>query len=356
MKKIYRSIAVIIMYCFTFGMPAKAYDSLTIKLGEYKSIHLEVPKMSITDSEFQEAIYEELLPYATEKRVLDRSINPNDIVEITYSINQGSDDYKDYEKINDYICIGSGNFDRYVEVALVNHKIGDIVEISTTKLDFENGFYNCIQLQYTIYINNIFYYEIPEITDDFVRRNFGLNSVDEFYSFVRKEEIIRKRNVIEEDLKNVLIRIIMANTAFDYDINKRIEARYDDVIEQYSKMASLYDCDIGSIMDTYDVSEYDIWKCAEQQEKTFEICQSIFLEQNMEISSEQKRIIENQIMDEYYYENIEDYINDVGQDAYEERILINYVLEKLYIDAIARGRKDNVKKENRNNTPTRYSY
>ena len=66
----------------------------------------------------------------------------------------------------------------------------------------------------------------------------------------------------------------------------------------------------------------------------------------MAISSRQKDILNKKIMDEYYYEDIESFISDVGEAAYEEQLLVNYVLDFLYKKSIINERKYNAKQRN----------
>ena len=51
-----------------------------------------------------------------------------------------------------------------------------------------------------------------------------------------------------------MIQMMIKETIFDSTVNEKIKERYDDVIGQYSKMASLYECKISDIMDTYGTS------------------------------------------------------------------------------------------------------
>ena len=155
MKERYCFFMIFVFCCIAFNMPVKAYTSPIIQLCDYNKIRLCNPEKKIPDISLQDALDEELLPYALEKTDSTRKIQKNDVVEITYSVKRDNKIYNERENITDFVCVGAGFFDRAVETALIDKQKGDTIEVPSTFLKPESSYYRCIEVQYHIHVDNV---------------------------------------------------------------------------------------------------------------------------------------------------------------------------------------------------------
>lgn len=320
-------------------IPVKAQGSCITKIGDYESVMLSKPELALSDKELEETIYDETLPYATEKTSDDRIIEKNDVAEITYSIRKDGEIYNDLEGINEYVCVGAGTFDQAVEESLIGQQKGALLEIPVRDCSFVDDYDENSQLKYEVHIDNVYYYELPELSDIFIKNKFNMDSQDEFDNYIREKAYSRRKSLIEDELKDQLLQIIVKDTVFDDCIDDKITERYNCIMDDYESFATLYHTDVDSIMETYKVSYSEILDTAEKQEKAYEVCQYIFAAENMCVTPARKEELNRHIMDKYCYEDIEEYIASVGNESYEEEILIDYVLDVIYGQAIFRGKK-----------------
>ena len=165
----------------------KEYDNIKLKLKKVE------PEKDAVDKTIKGIVQSKL----QSKEVTDRdTLKADDVIKGKIKVASNNDEYSPYEPIN--FGLGIGYLPKSLEAKLVGQKKGEEKEYIITKKEEKDLVED--QVKYTIMIEGIFEYEMPEITDDYVKTldMEGVETVLELRQKVTK----MLEDQLEKDLEN----------------------------------------------------------------------------------------------------------------------------------------------------------
>lgn len=299
-------------------------DCKITKLGNYKEIEYSlVEPEQVTDENVEEMVNIELDRFSEIKKINKEKVENGDYIYVNYNV---FCDGKIINQVtNEFLKVGSGEYNIDLEKALVGAKVGEKIVVELTIPDDGSG-NELIGRKAEFYINviSINEYLTYELTDAFVQENYmeeGLHNKEEFYKWIKdkckknKEAEARRRNI--SNIKNKLIEISQ------YDMNKEQVAEYSvNIYKKYKEIAGVYG--YGSLEEYYQkelrLTEKEFYNmCYGEGEmviKEYLMIGAIANEENMDVTEEE--IIE------YCKEKSENF-NEIDKNKYIYTILADKI-------------------------------
>ncbi len=210
------------------------------------------------------------------KTPVDREIQENDLVELEVL------DTNSRKAIPKEIGIIIGKDNLYFEPELTKKLIGK----NKGKLArIKDG-----NLFYDFKIKDIYEYELPEITEEFVKENFDFDSVDDFKKYINEVNSSSKLIRLTNQNGNELLKDVLDNTELEVSplYIERLKEDYKDYLDELPKLDSTFSPDasidenlktlakeqfiLNNIIDTYNVdmenkfTQYSLFNIGTQYE------------------------------------------------------------------------------------------
>ena len=285
----------------------------------------------MSDKELEAEVRCELLKYAAEKKVTDRGIEKNDVVTIRYTIYQNDTIFEGYENIEEYVCVGNYFFQKDIEKKMIGRKVGDILYVDVEFPEqYDKILFAGKRLTFQVEIIEDVYYQLPELTETFLTKNYNMKSKEELYKYVEGRVMRIKEAEAIEEAKSRMLQQIIEETVFDENIQQLCDDRYKELMLAYEDYADLYDVDIDDVLVMYDLTDEMIHNNAEYDVKSLQICKYICAKEGLVISNRQREKIEQFIYQECGYENVKQYVEDNGKHYLDDEVMIEFVSEYIY--------------------------
>ncbi len=209
MKKKILAVALCVTMAMSFGA-CKKKDGSDFKLGKYKEVEVQKSIATITDEYLDQYIDYVLQQSATTKQVKKGKVKEGDSVNIDYEgiLDGEKDPFQGGSATGQTLLIGSNTFIDGFEDGLIGKKVGETVKL---KLQFPKEYKNDPdkagkKVTFTVTINALEVTEVPELNDEFVKKNYGENdvsTVEEFKVFAKERlELSQIINAIWTDTVN----------------------------------------------------------------------------------------------------------------------------------------------------------
>lgn len=209
MKKKILAVALCVTMAMSFGA-CKKKDGSDFKLGKYKEVEVQKSIATITDEYLDQYIDYVLQQSATTKQVKKGKVKEGDSVNIDYEgiLDGEKDPFQGGSATGQTLLIGSDTFIDGFEDGLIGKKVGETVKL---KLQFPKEYKNDPdkagkKVTFTVTINALEVTEVPELNDEFVKKNYGENdvsTVEEFKVFAKERlELSQIINAIWTDTVN----------------------------------------------------------------------------------------------------------------------------------------------------------
>ncbi len=303
------------------------YEDEFVSLAAYTGLKAEKKVYEVTQQAVDDAISEQLEEYGDYEKV-NRASQAGDYVYTDY-IATVDGDTVDQEK-NYYFVLGDEEFGAEFDQKLTGVSKGNQLNFS---LDFDeeeaNETFAGKTVQFAVSIRKIEMMVLPEVTDQFIKKNFGYETYEEFTEAVR--EHVRQTydtestdTVQEELLKQVIDTSgILQYTQEDYD-----EA--EEIVESfYQEYAEMFNQDIETIYETFDVTEESKETEIMDQLNRMLVVRAIIKNEKLTISDEEYEKGIAYYMEENDYTSSEEFINDYGEEEIKNRLLEDKVLKLL---------------------------
>lgn len=207
-KKILAAVLCVTM-AMSFGA-CKSKDGSDFKLGKYKEVEVQKSVATITDEYLDQYIDYVLQQSATTKQVKKGKVKEGDTVNIDYEgiLDGEKDPFQGGSATGQTLLIGSNQFIDGFEDGLIGKKVGETVKL---KLQFPDEYKNDPdkagkKVTFTVTINALEVTEVPELNDEFVKKNYSENdvsTVEEFRAFAKERlELSQIINAIWTDTVN----------------------------------------------------------------------------------------------------------------------------------------------------------
>lgn len=246
--------------------PYGKYDiSEYVTLGEYKGLERSDINVSVSDEEVDTQIQTNLKETSEKQKKTSGTVEDGDVVNIDYEgkingkvFDGGSADGYDLE-------IGSGSFIDGFESGLVGKQIGGTYDLDLTfPKDYNSTELAGKEAVFTVTVNYASYDVVPELTDEWVKKNSDVKTVEE-YRILVKENLLDSK---EETAKNNAIASMWDKVVSDSKMKEYPEKELDKYIgeieDQYEQMADSYGVTLEELLKSYNIESEEVY---DQQNK-----------------------------------------------------------------------------------------
>jgi len=201
---------------FPFSITLDVKPALEVK--DYQGIEIEQEPQEVKDEEVQTSLEELQKAHAELKGIEeDRPAGEGDVALVDYEgIPVEGTDEPESKKEDVYIEIGSGNFTKDVEDALIGAKVGDTREVA---VEYPESFMNKNlagkKIPYRFNLKKIMVKELPSLDNEFAKDVGPYETIEDLTSRM-KEEILREKKVrARRDLEEKLMDTIIERNVFE---------------------------------------------------------------------------------------------------------------------------------------------
>lgn len=150
----------------------------SVELNSYEPVEIEMPPAEVTEGEIDAQI-EMLMGYHATFEEVDRPVQNDDYVTASVKDIKGATRFAGENRM---FVVGSENFPTEVNEGLVGMKKDESKEISWTPMGD-----NAEEVTIEVTINNVKERKLPELTDEFVKENFGFDTIAAMRDGVKEE-------------------------------------------------------------------------------------------------------------------------------------------------------------------------
>ena len=150
----------------------------SVELNSYEPVEIEMPPAEVTEGEIDAQI-EMLMGYHATFEEVDRPVQNDDYVTASVKDIKGATRFAGENRM---FVVGSENFPTEVNEGLVVMKKDESKEISWTPMGD-----NAEEVTIEVTINNVKERKLPELTDEFVKENFGFDTIAAMRDGVKEE-------------------------------------------------------------------------------------------------------------------------------------------------------------------------
>ena len=150
----------------------------SVELNSYEPVEIEMPPAEVTEGEIDAQI-EMLMGYHATFEEVDRPVQNDDYVTASVKDVKGATRFAGENRM---FVVGSENFPTEVNEGLVGMKKDESKEISWTPMGD-----NAEEVSIEVTINNVKERKLPELTDEFVKENFGFDTIAAMRDGVKEE-------------------------------------------------------------------------------------------------------------------------------------------------------------------------
>lgn len=150
----------------------------SVELNSYEPVEIEMPPAEVTEGEIDAQI-EMLMGYHATFEEVDRPVQNDDYVTAAVKDIKGATRFAGENRM---FVVGSENFPTEVNEGLVGMKKDESKEISWTPMGD-----NAEEVTIEVTINNVKERKFPELTDEFVKENFGFDTIAAMRDGVKEE-------------------------------------------------------------------------------------------------------------------------------------------------------------------------
>ncbi len=231
---------------------AVLYEDLTSKLvslGEYKGLHADKTVAEVTDEDVQSEI-DSIRKENAELQDKAEPAETGDVVTIDftgYIDGETSDSLKGEDTA---VEIGSRTMLEDFEDQLIGVTTGEDTRISFTFPEDYNQEVAGKDVQFDIHVDNVQSYDLPELTDDYVKENTDYDSVEDMQTSIREELEQTTQSDAEDNWQYDLISQVMDGSEFEIE-DGDVEAYIDQMVSEYDSYAAAYGMETDEFLQSY---------------------------------------------------------------------------------------------------------
>ena len=215
-----------------------------VELGEYKDLPFYTEEFTVTDEEVDEQI-ETILLYATEiETIMEGVVEDGDTINIAFVGKIDGEEFEGGSSQSYDLTVGETSMiDGFVE-GLIGKNVGESV---TLNLRFPDD-YHSTELQgkdvvFDITINSKRESITPELTDEFVKEYYDMNTVEELREHIKEDLLKDKESSVTSSIKSNLWNIILESTnikSYPASEEEAARAQVETIEQEYRSTAESY--------------------------------------------------------------------------------------------------------------------
>ena len=281
---------------------------------------IDMEETEVADSEVAEYVNMQMEAYAKLREITKRSVvQKGDVAIVSYLSSLDGNIVN--EVSSDILMVGKGNYDQQFENVLIGKTVG--VPFSE-KLISPTG----EEMEFSILVESINYYDTVQLTDEFVRQEMGVSSVEEYYEACKTFIFEEKIQVEKEKLKESLFREIIDSCEISLDTEEiaRFSLQY---VETEERIAYIYGLSLQEYIDTIlqeDRSEF-FQQCYENGEfeiQKYMLIGAIFYDLQYSIADGEVEAMCEQLKYDYSNTKEHEYQYALVEFAIMEQKVLNY--------------------------------
>lgn len=339
-------VALLVLASCGSSMSYSDYDLKDyLKVGEYKGLTVAPYSISVTDDEVQEQIKSNLEAAAEDKKLdKDTAIADGDTVNIDYT---GKIDGKTFDggsaKKQD-LTIGSGSFIDGFESGLIGHKKGEKVTLDLTfPSDYSEESLQGKAVTFTVKINSATRSVVPELNEDFVKKNSDYKTVKEYTGSVEKQLYNEKETEAVNNQKTTLWSAALDNTKVKKYPEKELNHYMEFNSDQLDQTAKQYGVSREEMLKQYDLDDEKDFEATNEDSSKLRVKQEMLIQyiadkENLSYTDEEKeKLIQNFEAQGYDADSIEQQTGRTLNDYVHIELLYEKVLDFLLDNANITG-------------------
>ncbi len=297
------------------------------EIGSYSNYKVKNKEIEITDREIQNEIETSLLPYS-HSEVTNEKIKEGDIVFLHYFATDGS---TISEESDCELIIGDEGADIQFENYLLGKKVHTNIEFSIhyNNLCAHKSWKNK-KISFNVVINNVERTVFPSLTESFLKKNFNVETVEEFRAFIKNKINEQKMVDDKEQVLEMFIKEIIETTKFGSGYYSQCRLRYEEVLDSYQKYADINGITVAETLDAFGTTEKELQKKAEYNEAVSEISYYIMSKENLFPIADKMIELKQEYVESYGYSSIKEFIDDNGEQYLNDCIYEQIVSDFLY--------------------------
>ena len=297
-----------------------------VTVTQYKGLEVPQPAQpeEVTDDQVEQTIESNLSASATQEPV-DRAAQNGDIVNIDYTGYIDGEAFDGGSAEGTDVQLGSGTFiaatDDYAgfEEQIEGHKAGEEFDITVQFPDpySRNTDLSGVVAEFHIVLNSVSELVTPELTDEWVQENSDESkTVDEYREEVRSQLEENTEASVQSELESSVQSALMDKVEVKEYPQEEVDALVQQMTDYYTQLASMYGADLSEFLETYmQVTEEDFNAQLEESAR-----QSVALDEAMKLIAKKQHL---EPTDEEYEEKMTEYATEAGTDdvdAYIEQV------------------------------------
>ena len=294
------------------------YDALEyVTLGDYTGLTVDVVSSTIDDETLEAELENALYDYSEEVEVTDGA-SDEDYISLT--LQMSIDGEVVYEEEEEYsLLLGFDEFGEDVDAALVGAKAGDEISVDTVLDDMYGDDYEGMDAHYDIQVLEVYRYEVPELTEEFVKENTEYASVEEFTEATREQLQDSEDSSNHYEAEELAISLAQANAAFNGYPQELYDYCYAALEETYEWYASMFGMEVSDM-----ISEEELDAYAMQEVQSNMVVQAIAQTEGLELTDESFEAYLEASLADFGCESV-----DEVKEYYADYELRNYAIRSI---------------------------
>ncbi len=205
-----------------------------VKIGSYKGLEIKKFEYNVTDEEVKEEVNKILLREAKDVNVTDRACKNGDVVNIDFSGSVDGEKFAGGTAEGYELELGSGAFIPGFEEQVVGMNIGEERNIVVKfPEDYQADNLRNKDATFEIKLNSIKGKELPELTDEYVKKHAGSETVADYSAKVKERLERQAKDKSRDETENSILAEICKSAECDIP-QAMIESEIDRMVENFS--------------------------------------------------------------------------------------------------------------------------
>ncbi|MBQ2724811.1 MAG: trigger factor [Clostridia bacterium] len=304
-----------------------------VRLGQYEGLSVTKASAELTDEEFENEILYMLENYAEYEQITDRDVEEGDVVLADYSGYQNGVQFAGGTATGQSITAApnTGYIEGFAE-AFIGQTPGQEFSFDVT---FPENYGNTdLAGQEVTFVCTVHSIQgtgtiTPELTDEFVKTNFGYNNVEEFRILYRESVAEQKAYMVESNMYADLWKMIVDGSEILAYPEKEVQRVYNERRAVYESYAEYYGSTYEQILsDFFGITDEDLQTESRNYVKEDLVMYQLMKETGVVITDE----IYNarmQFFADYYGASVDELIAYYGEDTMHTTIIWQELMEHV---------------------------
>ncbi|MDE7400692.1 MAG: trigger factor [Clostridia bacterium] len=206
-----------------------------VKIGSYKGLEIKKYEYNVTEEEIKTEADKILLREAKTVEVTDRACKSGDIVNIDFAGSVDGELFAGGSMEKYDLELGSGSFIPGFEDQVVGMKIGEERDIKVTfPADYQADNLKGKEATFHIKLHAIKGKELPELTDEYVKKHAGSETVAAYMARVKERLENKAKNDSRDQTENSILQAICATCECEIP-QAMIDSEVDNIVQDFAQ-------------------------------------------------------------------------------------------------------------------------